>query len=69
MIVEFTVDEQHRSVGTYLGSPKAHTYIRDGDHIIAYGESSRLLALERRRNDESGQKEHEAFANSQITAP
>ena len=48
----------HRMDGEYIGSPTGGTYIRNGDTLLAYGQSDKLVELERRRAGVSGDEAH-----------
>lgn len=54
-----------RSDGTYLGAPLGRTEIRPDDILTLYGLETDLAALDRRRADYAGQREHEKALKKQ----
>lgn len=54
-----------RDDGTYLGTPKSSTKVTTNDQIILYGRKSNLRNLEKRKQDESGDYQHDEAVKEQ----
>ena len=54
-----------RDDGTYLGTPKSGTKITPHDQIILYGRENNLRNLEKRKQDESGDNDHDKAVKEQ----
>lgn len=49
-----------RADESYVGTPTAHTFIRNGDTLILYGRAKHLSELEHRVKGDEGQDAHDA---------
>ncbi|PWE00750.1 hypothetical protein DDZ16_03920 [Marinilabilia rubra] len=54
-----------RNSGNYIGTPHGETKITEGDELILYGRKKSLHNLEQRKQDSSGQYEHEKAKEEQ----